>query len=107
MIYFYRDMPRFSQRYQILTFLVAGHETTSGALSFTLYYLARNPAALRRAQEETDEILAPDRNAEPTYDQVARFRYIRRCLDEAFDRNLLRVIIAADEVIRREGRPTR
>jgi unspecific monooxygenase len=70
-------------RYQILTFLVAGHETTSGALSFTLYYLARNRDALRRAQEETDEILGPDRNAEPTYDQVARFRYIRRCLDEA------------------------
>jgi unspecific monooxygenase len=70
-------------RYQILTFLVAGHETTSGALSFTLYYLARHPETLRRAQKETDEILGPDRNAEPTYDQVARFRYIRRCLDEA------------------------
>jgi unspecific monooxygenase len=70
-------------RYQILTFLVAGHETTSGALSFTLYYLARYPEMLRRAQEETDEILGRDRNAKPTYDQVARFRYIRRCLDEA------------------------
>jgi unspecific monooxygenase len=70
-------------RYQILTFLVAGHETTSGALSFTLYYLARHPEALRRAQEETDAILGPYRDAEPTYDQVARFRHIRRCLDEA------------------------
>jgi cytochrome P450 len=70
-------------RYQILTFLVAGHETTSGALSFTLYYLARHPDALRRAQEETDAILGPDRDAEPAYDEVARFRYIRRCLDEA------------------------
>jgi cytochrome P450 len=70
-------------RYQILTFLVAGHETTSGALSFTLYYLARHRDALRRAQEETDAILGPDRNAEPAYAQVARFRYVRRCLDEA------------------------
>jgi unspecific monooxygenase len=70
-------------RYQILTFLVAGHETTSGALSFTLYYLARNPEALRRAREEADAILGPDRDAEPEYDQVARFRHIRRCLDEA------------------------
>lgn len=70
-------------RYQILTFLVAGHETTSGALSFTLYYLARHPNALRRAQEETDAILGPDRAAEPAYDQVARFRHVRRCLDEA------------------------
>jgi unspecific monooxygenase len=70
-------------RYQILTFLVAGHETTSGALSFTLYHLARNPNALRRAQEETDAILGPDRDVEPAYDQVARFRQVRRCLDEA------------------------
>lgn len=70
-------------RYQILTFLVAGHETTSGALSFTLYYLSRHPDMLRRAQEETDAILGADPDAEPTYDQVARFRHIRRCFDEA------------------------
>jgi len=38
-------------RYQILNLSGRGHETTSGALSFTLYYLARNPEALRRAQE--------------------------------------------------------
>jgi unspecific monooxygenase len=70
-------------RYQVLTFLVAGHETTSGALSFTLYYLAHHPDALRRAQRETDAILGPDRDAVPAYEQVARFRYIRRCLEEA------------------------
>ena len=69
-------------RYQVLTFLVAGHETTSGALSFTLYYLARHTDALRRAQQETDAILGPDRDAEPAYDEVAQFRHIRRCLDE-------------------------
>jgi cytochrome P450 len=70
-------------RYQVLTFLVAGHETTSGALSFALYYLARNPAVLRKAQAETDAILGADPDAEPTYDQVARFRYLRKILDEA------------------------
>lgn len=70
-------------RYQVLTFLVAGHETTSGALSFTLYYLARHPEVLQRAQRETDAVLGLDRDAEPTYEQVARFRHIRRCLDEA------------------------
>ena len=70
-------------RYQILTFLVAGHETTSGALSFALYYLSRNPAVLAEAQVETDTILGTDPDAEPTFEQVPRFRHIRRVLDEA------------------------
>ncbi|MGZ4498118.1 MAG: cytochrome P450, partial [Nocardioides sp.] len=70
-------------RHQILTFLVAGHETTSGALSFALHYLARDPAVLAAAQAETDAILGPDPDAEPTFEQVAKFRYVRRVLDEA------------------------
>ncbi|MGZ4450750.1 MAG: cytochrome P450 [Nocardioides sp.] len=70
-------------RHQILTFLVAGHETTSGALSFALHYLARDPAMLAAAQAETDAILGPDPDAEPTFEQVAKFRYVRRVLDEA------------------------
>ncbi|MGZ6745856.1 MAG: cytochrome P450 [Nocardioides sp.] len=70
-------------RHQILTFLVAGHETTSGALSFALHYLARDPAVLTAAQAETDAILGPDPDAEPTFEQVAKFRYVRRVLDEA------------------------
>ncbi|MEO6473452.1 MAG: cytochrome P450 [Aeromicrobium sp.] len=69
-------------RHQILTFLVAGHETTSGALSFALYYLARDPEALAKVQAETDAILGSDPDAEPTFEQVAKFRYLRRVLDE-------------------------
>jgi cytochrome P450 len=70
-------------RYQILTFLVAGHETTSGALSFALYYLSRAPGVLAAAQAESDTILGPDPDAEPTFEQVPKFRHIRRVLDEA------------------------
>jgi unspecific monooxygenase len=69
-------------RYQILTFLVAGHETTSGALSFALYYLSRNPDILARAHAEVDGILGPHRDAEPTFEQIAKFRHLRRVLDE-------------------------
>lgn len=70
-------------REQILTFLVAGHETTSGALSFVLYYLSRDPKVLAEAQAETDALLGDDPEAEPTFEQVPRFRHLRRCLDEA------------------------
>lgn len=70
-------------RHQILTFLVAGHETTSGALSFALYYLSRNPSVLAQAQAEVDAELGPDPTTVPTFEQVPRFRYLRRVLDEA------------------------
>jgi cytochrome P450 len=70
-------------RHQILTFLVAGHETTSGALSFALYYLSRDPELLARAHDEADQILGPDRDAEPRFEQVPKFRFLRRVLDEA------------------------
>ncbi|MGW0733996.1 cytochrome P450 [Streptomyces sp. NPDC002851] len=67
-------------RRQVLTFLVAGHETTSGALSFALHHLAREPEVLARAQAEVDEVWgAVD---EPGYEQVAKLRYVRRVLDE-------------------------
>jgi cytochrome P450 len=68
-------------RRQVITFLAAGHETTSGALSFALYYLARHPGIAARAREEAERIWPGD--AEPSYDQVAKARYLRRVLDEA------------------------
>ena len=41
----------------MITFLVAGHETTSGLLSFVFYYLLRNPAAYQKAQQEVDNVI--------------------------------------------------
>lgn len=70
-------------RHQILTFLVAGHETTSGALSFATYYLSRDPDVLAQAQAETDAILGADPDVEPTFEQVPKLRYLRRVLDES------------------------
>ncbi|KAI0694739.1 bifunctional P-450/NADPH-P450 reductase [Earliella scabrosa] len=41
-------------KYNLLTFLIAGHETTSGMLTFTLYFLLKNPEAMRKLREEID-----------------------------------------------------
>ena len=68
-------------RRQVITFLVAGHETTSGALSFALHYLSRHPEIADRARAEVDSVWGD--TPSPGYDQVARLRYIRRVLDEA------------------------
>jgi cytochrome P450 len=69
-------------RHQVITFLVAGHETTSGALSFALFHLTRRPDLLARAQEEVDRVWGTDPSVRPGYEQVAKLRYVRRVLDE-------------------------
>src|SRR6266540_2813740 len=68
-------------RYQIITFLVAGHETTSGALSFALYYLSKHPEVLAEATAEVDRVWGAAER--PAFEQVAKLRYVRRVLDEA------------------------
>src|SRR3984885_7692905 len=70
-------------RYQINTFLIAGHETTSGLLSCTLYALLKHPEVLRKAYEEVDRVLGPDLGAKPTYQQVTQLTYITQILKEA------------------------
>jgi cytochrome P450 / NADPH-cytochrome P450 reductase len=70
-------------RYQINTFLIAGHETTSGLLSYTLYALLKHPGILKKAYEEVDRVLGPDVNAKPTYQQVTQLTYITQILKEA------------------------
>ncbi len=68
-------------RRQVITFLIAGHETTSGALSFALHYLARHPEIAARARAEVDRVWGG--TEAPGYEQVARLRYLRRVLDES------------------------
>lgn len=67
-------------RNQVLTFLIAGHETTSGTLSFALHLLMRNPHVLAQAYAEVDRMLPGD--TVPTYDTIMRLDVIPRILDE-------------------------
>jgi cytochrome P450/NADPH-cytochrome P450 reductase len=70
-------------RYQINTFLIAGHETTSGLLSCTIYALLKHPEVLKKAYEEVDRVLGPNVDARPTYQQVTQLTYITQVLKEA------------------------
>src|SRR6476646_9992032 len=47
-------------RYQVLTFLIAGHETTSGLLTFAFMEMLRDPAVLAQAYAEVDRVLPGD-----------------------------------------------
>src|SRR5437899_7916677 len=70
-------------RYQINTFLIAGHETTSGLLSYALYALLKHPDILKKAYDEVDRVFGPDVNAKPTYQQVTQLTYVTQILKEA------------------------
>ncbi|GLW98618.1 NADPH--cytochrome P450 reductase [Microtetraspora sp. NBRC 16547] len=67
-------------RDQVLTFLIAGHETTSGLLSFAIYNLLRNPHVLAQAYAEADRLLPGD--TVPTYETIMKLDVIPRILDE-------------------------
>ncbi|MEH7155952.1 cytochrome P450 [Neobacillus drentensis] len=67
-------------RYQIITFLIAGHETTSGLLSFALYFLMKHPEKLEKAYAEVDQVLT---ESIPSYQQVRNLKYIRMILNES------------------------
>src|SRR6266436_2037942 len=67
---------------QCVTFLIAGHETTSGLLSFALYALLKNPEVLARAYDEVDRVLGTDLSVLPTYAQVHQVPYVAQILEE-------------------------
>ncbi|WP_434384320.1 bifunctional cytochrome P450/NADPH--P450 reductase [Melittangium boletus] len=66
-------------RNQLVTFLIAGHETTSGLLSFALYFLLRHPEVLEKATAEVDRVLGTET---PRFEQVTQLRYIDQILRE-------------------------
>ncbi|MFN8673903.1 MAG: cytochrome P450 [Candidatus Sericytochromatia bacterium] len=66
--------------FQMVTFLVAGHETTSGLLSFALYFMLKNPNILTKAIEEVDRILGKDI---PTVEHISKLKYINQILRES------------------------
>ena len=67
-------------RNEAMTFFVAGHETTSNALTWTFHLLAQHPEVRTRLEQEVDEALA---GRTPTAEDVAKLPYTRRVLEES------------------------
>jgi len=67
-------------RDQLVTLFLAGHETTSHALTWTLYLLSQNPAAAVRLREELDAVL----DGRPaTFEDLPKLVYTEQVLQEA------------------------
>lgn len=67
-------------RDELLTLFIAGHETTSHALSWTWYLLSHHRDVEERMHRELDRVLA---GRQPTYADLERLVYTGQVLDEA------------------------
>jgi cytochrome P450 len=67
-------------RDEALTLLIAGHETTANALTWTWYLLSQNPEAEARMHQELAGVLAGRR---PTFDDVTALPYTTGVFAEA------------------------
>ena len=67
-------------RDEVMTILLAGHETTANALTWTWYLLARNPEAEARLHAEVDRVLG---GRAPVADDVPALGAVERVLAES------------------------
>ena len=66
-------------RNQMVTFLIAGHETTSGLLTFAIYELLRHPGVLAAARDRVDEVVGADA---VRFEHLPRLGYLDQILKE-------------------------
>ncbi|KAE8098397.1 hypothetical protein FH972_016465 [Carpinus fangiana] len=67
-------------RDDLLSMLVAGHETTGSVLTWTVYLLSKNSTSLVKAQEEIDRVL---QGRPPTYEDIKDLKFLTRCIIES------------------------
>lgn len=67
-------------RDEILSMILAGHETTANAVAWAWYLLSRHPAVERRVREEVAAVLG---KRTPTLDDLPRLSYTRMVFQEA------------------------
>ncbi|HMB50259.1 cytochrome P450 [Natronoarchaeum rubrum] len=66
-------------RDELMTMLLAGHDTTALALTYTWHLLSEHPDAERKVHEEVDAVV----DGRATFADVRELTYVRKVLDEA------------------------
>ncbi|XP_065853210.1 protein LUTEIN DEFICIENT 5, chloroplastic [Euphorbia lathyris] len=67
-------------RDDLMTMLIAGHETSAAVLTWTFYLLSKEPSVLSKLQNEVDSILG-DRF--PTIEDMKKLKYTTRVINES------------------------
>jgi len=67
-------------RDQVMTILLAGHETTASSIAWTFHLLGQHPEAFARMQDELDQVLE---GRVPTHEDTARLVWTRMVFEES------------------------
>ncbi|XVE62209.1 hypothetical protein DITRI_Ditri06bG0100300 [Diplodiscus trichospermus] len=67
-------------RDDLMTMLIAGHETSAAVLTWTFYLLSKEPSVVSKLQDEVDCVLG-DRF--PTIDDMKKLKYTTRVINES------------------------
>ncbi|CAI9787116.1 unnamed protein product [Fraxinus pennsylvanica] len=67
-------------RDDLMTMLIAGHETTAAVLTWAVFLLAQHPSKMKKAQAEIDSVLGQGRT---TFESIKKLVYLRLIVVEA------------------------
>ena len=78
-------------RDEVMTIFIAGHETTSNALTWTFYLLSQYPDVEKKLHDEIDSVLGPIDNGDghvdskriPTTEDIPKLQYAEKVLRES------------------------
>lgn len=73
------DIDNKQLRDDLMTMLVAGHETTAAVLTWSLFELTKNPEIKAKIVEEIDRVIG---DREPTYEDIKEMKYTRLVIAE-------------------------
>uniref|UniRef100_A0A1B0FQR6 Cytochrome P450 n=1 Tax=Glossina morsitans morsitans TaxID=37546 RepID=A0A1B0FQR6_GLOMM len=70
-------------REEVVTFMFAGHDTTTSAMSFILYLISRYPLVQEKLIAEIQNVLGNDNNKSLTYNNLQELKYMECVIKEA------------------------
>ena len=73
------DTTSIQLRDDLMTMLIAGHETTAAVLTWTFFELSKNEELYKRVQREVDDVL---QGRYPTYEDMINLPLVRLCIAE-------------------------
>eukprot|EP00554_Chaetoceros_debilis_P007788 CAMPEP_0194078408 /NCGR_PEP_ID=MMETSP0149-20130528/4818_1 /TAXON_ID=122233 /ORGANISM="Chaetoceros debilis, Strain MM31A-1" /LENGTH=607 /DNA_ID=CAMNT_0038759675 /DNA_START=6 /DNA_END=1829 /DNA_ORIENTATION=+ len=67
-------------RDDLMTMLIAGHETTAAVLTWSVFELLKNPECMKEAQDEIDRVVG---DRAPTLEDIKEMKYLRLVISES------------------------